>query len=121
MTGNNVESNILIKTVRLFLSGPLSIIFVILAIILGLMAIFFTPREEEPQIVVPMVNVLVDFPGHSPVETEQLVTVPLERLLWQIDGVEHVYSTSRRDGALVTVRFHVGQDRDRSMVKIYDK
>eukprot|EP00831_Metopus_contortus_P080404 TRINITY_DN8224_c0_g1_i6.p1 TRINITY_DN8224_c0_g1~~TRINITY_DN8224_c0_g1_i6.p1 ORF type:complete len:1116 (-),score=235.38 TRINITY_DN8224_c0_g1_i6:822-4169(-) len=121
MTENNVESNILIKTVRLFLSGPLSIIFVILAIILGLMAIFFTPREEEPQIVVPMVNVLVDFPGHSPVETEQLVTVPLERLLWQIDGVEHVYSTSRRDGALVTVRFHVGQDRDRSMVKIYDK
>ena len=55
-----------------------------------------TPREEEPQIVVPMVDVLVEFPGHSPAEVEQLVAVPLERLLWQIGGVEHVYSISRR-------------------------
>ncbi|MDD3117687.1 MAG: efflux RND transporter permease subunit, partial [Victivallales bacterium] len=57
----------------------------------------------------------------SPEETEQLVTRPLERLLWQIDGVEHVYSVSRRGGAMVTVRFYVGQDRDRAMVKIRDK
>ncbi len=115
------ESNIIIKIVRLFLTGPLSPIFIVLAFIMGMMAIFLTPREEEPQIVVPMVDVSVDFPGHSPEETEQLVTTPLERLLWQIDGVEHVYSVSRRDGAMVTVRFFVGQDRDRAMVKIRDK
>ncbi len=111
----------IINTVATFLTGPLSPIFIALAILLGLMAVFMTPREEEPQIVVPMVDVKVNFPGHSPHETEQLVTVPLEKLLWQIDGVEHVYSTSSRDSAFVTVRFFVGQDRDRSMVKVRDK
>jgi multidrug efflux pump subunit AcrB len=85
------------------------------------MAIFMTPREEEPQIVVPMVDVMVNFPGHSPEEVEQLVTVPLERLLWQISGVEHVYSVSNRDSAFVGVRFYVGEDRDRAMVKVRDK
>ncbi len=111
----------IISTVRHFLTGPLSAIFIAMAMILGLMAIFLTPREEEPQIVVPMVDVQVNFPGHSPEEVEQLVTVPLERLLWQVDGVEHVYSISHRDSAFVTVRFYVGQDRDRAMVKIRDK
>jgi multidrug efflux pump subunit AcrB len=112
---------LILKTVRTFLSGPLSMIFISLAVLLGIMAVFMTPREEEPQIVVPMVDVHVEFPGHSPVEVEQLVTVPLERLLWQIDGVEHVYSISRRGMAMVTVRFYVGKDRDRAMVKVRDK
>ncbi|MCX7934754.1 MAG: efflux RND transporter permease subunit, partial [Planctomycetota bacterium] len=85
-----------------FLEGPLSAMFIAFALLAGAIAIVATPREEEPQIVVPMADVFVDFPGHSAAEVEQLVTTPLERLLWQIDGVEHVYSVSRRDQAMVT-------------------
>lgn len=107
--------------VGLFLNGPLSIIFIVAGLLLGLSAVIMTPREEEPQIVVPMVDILVDFPGHSAKEVEQLVTTPLERLLWQVGGVEHVYSTSYRDRAMVIVRFHVGEDYTSSMVKIRDK
>ena len=118
---DNKHQGFIINTVRVFLTGPLSMIFISLAVLLGIMAIFMTPREEEPQIVVPMVDVMVDFPGHSPAEVEQLVTIPLERLLWQISGVEHVYSVSNRDSAFVGVRFYVGEDRDRAMVKVRDK
>ncbi|MDD5597100.1 MAG: efflux RND transporter permease subunit [Victivallaceae bacterium] len=118
---NNEPQGLIIKTVRTFLSGPLSMIFISLAVLLGVMAVVMTPREEEPQIVVPMVDVIVEFPGHSPEEVEQLVSVPLERLLWQIGGVEHVYSISRRDSAFVSVRFYVGEDRDHAMVKVRDK
>jgi multidrug efflux pump subunit AcrB len=80
-----------------------------------------TPREEEPQIVVPTADVLVSFPGASAEEVEQLVAAPLEKLLWQIDGVEHVYSVSRRGGAAVTVRFFVGEDRERALVRLQTK
>ena len=111
----------IMRIVRLFLTGPLSGIFIAAGIIAGVVALLATPREEDPQIVVPMADVEVAYPGHSPEEVEQLVTRPLERLLWQLDGVEHVYSVSRRDGALVTVRFYVGEDRDRAMVRLRDK
>ncbi|MFA6715114.1 MAG: efflux RND transporter permease subunit [Victivallaceae bacterium] len=121
MEPNNEQQGLIIKTVRTFLSGPLSMIFISLAVLLGVMAVVMTPREEEPQIVVPMVDVMVEFPGHSPEEVEQLVSIPLERLLWQIGGVEHVYSISRRDSAFVSVRFYVGEDRDHAMVKVRDK
>ncbi|MCF6175302.1 MAG: efflux RND transporter permease subunit [Victivallaceae bacterium] len=114
-------SGFIVGIVETFLTGPLSIIVVIAAIILGLLAVFATPREEEPQIVVPMADVYVEFPGHSPTEVEQLVTVPLEKLLWQIDGVEHVYSISRRDRSIVTVRFYVGEQREQSLIKLRDK
>jgi len=84
-------------------------------------ALFVTPREEDPQIVVPLADVFVEFPGHSAAEVEQLVTTPLERILYQIDGVEYVYSMSQADRAVVTVRFYVGQDRERSLVKLFAK
>lgn len=115
------EARGMMRIVRLFLSGPLSGIFVAAGLVAGTIALVATPREEDPQIVVPMADVEVAFPGHGPAETEQLVTRPLERLLWQLDGVEHVYSVSQRDGAVVTVRFFVGEDRDRAMVRLRDK
>lgn len=115
------EYGFIAAIVKMFLTGPASILIIALAALLGVMAVFVTPREEDPQIVVPMVDITVNFPGRSPEEVEQLVTVPLERLMWQIDGVEHVYSISRRDSAMVTVRFYVGQDRERAMVKLRDK
>ncbi len=118
---SNEPQGFIASIVRAFLTGPLSILLIVFAIIAGSMAIVMTPREEEPQIVVPMVDVYVNFPGHSPREVEELVTRPLEKLMWQIDGIEHVYSMSRRGQSMVTVRFYVGQDRDRAMVKIRDK
>ena len=118
---NQTPSGAIVAIVKTFLTGPMSLMLIIVAILLGIMAIQLTPREEDPQIVVPMVDVMVNFPGHSPKEVEQLVMRPLEKLLWQIDGVEHVYSVSYRDKCMVVVRFFVGQDRDRAMVKIRDK
>ncbi len=112
---------LIVSIVRTFLGGPLSILLILFAVLAGVIAVWVTPREEEPQIVVPMVDIYVGFPGHSPREVEELVTRPLEKLMWQIDGVEHVYSMSNRDQSMVTVRFYVGQDRERAMVKIRDK
>jgi multidrug efflux pump subunit AcrB len=107
--------------VRVFLESNMSIVLIIVAAIVGVGALLITPREEDPQIVVPLADVIVEFPGYSAQQTEQLVTNPLERLLYQIDGVEYVYSRSMRDRSIVTVRFFVGQDRERSLVKIRKK
>lgn len=111
----------IMRIVHFFLDGPFSVMLIVTSLFLGGMALMVTPREEDPQIIVPMADIEVSFPGHAPRETEELVTRPLERILWQLEGVEHVYSSSTRDGALVTVRFFVGQDRDRAMVRLRDK
>ena len=107
--------------VRPFLESHLSILLIIIAACLGALAIIATAREEEPQIVVPLADVFVQAPGASAEEVEKLVATPLERLLWQVDGVEHVYSLSRTGMAVVTVRFYVGEDRERSLVKLCNK
>ena len=111
----------IVRLVEPFLAGQLPILLVILAACLGLAAVMVTPREEEPQIVVPLADIFVQAPGASAEEVEKLVATPLERLLWQIDGVEHVYSMSQPGQALVTVRFFVGEDRERSLVKLHNK
>jgi multidrug efflux pump subunit AcrB len=112
---------IIARIVDLFLQSQLSIILIVISFALGAAAILITPREEEPQIVVPMADIFVQAPGASAKEVEKLVASPLEKLLWQIDGVEYVYSTSRKDMAMVTVRFYVGQDRERSLVKLHNQ
>jgi multidrug efflux pump subunit AcrB len=109
------------RLVRAFLESNLSIVLIVLATAIGAVALVVTPREEDPQIVVPMADVVVGYPGRSTAEVEQLVATPLEKILSQIDGVENVYSMSRPDQAIVTVRFYVGQDRERSLVKLYKK
>ncbi len=109
------------RVVETFLSSQLSIILIIAALSLGAAAILVTPREEEPQIVVPLADVFVHASGASAQEVEDLVATPLERLLWQIDGVEYVYSMSKSDMAVVTVRFFVGEDREASIVKLHNK
>jgi multidrug efflux pump subunit AcrB len=114
-------SGLLVSIVHRFLTSQLSIILIILSLCLGLASLWVTPREEEPQIVVPMADIYVYAPGVSTEEMEKLVATPLERLLWQIDGVEYVYSLSRRDMAIVTVRFFVGEDRENSLVKLHNK
>lgn len=107
--------------VSIFLRSNLSVMLIIFSLIVGAAALAITPREEDPQIVVPLADVYVNFPGRSAHEVEQLVATPLERMLYQIDGVEYVYSMSRENQAIITVRFYVGQDRERSLVKLFKK
>lgn len=107
--------------VHAFLHSNLSIILIVLSILAGATALIVTPREEDPQIVVPLADIFVQAPGMSSEQCERLVTTPLERILYQIDGVEYVYSMSRENGAIITVRFAVGEDRERSLVRIFKR
>ncbi len=107
--------------IRAFLGSNLSLVLILLAAAVGIAALVVTPREEDPQIVVPLADVYVSCPGYSAEEVEQLVATPLEKLLYEIDGVEYVYSMSREEQAIITVRFYVGEDRERSLVKLYKR
>jgi multidrug efflux pump subunit AcrB len=122
MTGVGVPSHHWInRIVQAFLGGNLSVLLILVSLIVGIVALGITPREEDPQIVVPIADVLVSMPGASAREVERQVATRLEKLLYQIDGVEYVYSMSFPSQAIVTVRFYVGEDRERSWVKVYNK
>lgn len=97
------------------------ILFFALSLTLGAIALLFTPREEEPQIVVPMANVIVSAPGLPAQQIEKQITLRLEKLLTQISGVEHVYSRSSSGKSVVTLRFFVGEDREDSLLNVYNK
>ena len=103
------------------IEGPLPLLILLAALIGGIVALVITPREEEPQIVVPVADVLVSAPGLDAQQIERQIATPLEKLLYQIDGVEYVYSMSKPERCVVTVRFFVGEDRVASLVKIYNK
>jgi multidrug efflux pump subunit AcrB len=109
------------RIVEVFLRGNLSVMFIVISLLAGAVALLVTPREEEPQIVVPLADVYVQVPGASAEEVERQVAMRLEKLLYQIDGVEYVYSMSKPGLAIVTVRFYVGENRENSLVKIYNK
>lgn len=106
------------RLAKTFLRSKLSPLIVGAALAAGFLAVALTPREEEPQIVVPMVDVQVPDPGASPAEVEAQITTPLERRLWGIPGVEYLYSVSRPGGALITVRFKVNEPLEPSLVKV---
>ncbi len=116
-----VKRTLMVRTVEVFITSKLSILLLLASLGAGAVALLVTPREEEPQIVVPFADVMVHFPGASAEEVEKLVSTPLEQKLWEIDGVEYVYSMARPGQAVVTVRFYVGEDRERSLVKIWNK
>ncbi len=109
------------RIVEKFLEGKLSVILLLLSLIAGAAALLLTPREEEPQIEIPLADIYVHMPGASAQEVEKLVATPLEKLLWQVDGVEYVYSMSMPDMAIVTVRFYVGEPRIESLVKLHNQ
>src|SRR3974377_2118393 len=104
-----------------FIDSKLTPLIVITSVLLGAAAIFLLPREEEPQIKVPMIDVLVSMPGSSAKEVEERATRPMEKLLWEIPGVEYIYSTSRPGESLAIVRFKVGEDVERILVKLNQK
>jgi len=109
------------RIAALFIGSKLTPLIILGSLLLGLFAIVATPREEEPQIVVPMADVWLPFPGASAKVVEEQLTKPFERKLSEIKGVEYVYSISRPGGALIIVRFYVGQPMEQSLVDLYDK
>ncbi|HEX6851998.1 MAG TPA: efflux RND transporter permease subunit [Candidatus Polarisedimenticolaceae bacterium] len=106
---------------RASIRSPLTPLIVLASLLLGVLSVVRTPREEEPQIVVPMLDVFVSMPGASATEVEQRATIPVEKLLREIPGVEYVYSMSQPGGTLVIVRFYVGIKEEDAIVRTYNK
>jgi multidrug efflux pump subunit AcrB len=104
-----------------WISSKLTPLIVVAALLIGAFAVWKLPREEEPQIIVPMIDVMVQMPGASAREVEERVTKPMEKLLWEIPGVEYIYSTSSPGKSLAIVRFYVGQDEEKSIVRLNQK
>ena len=115
------KDSLTVAIVRLFTTSHLSLLFLLISLLAGAAALILTPREEDPQIIVPVMDVFVHYPGATSEEVEKRVTTPLEVLLKQIQGVEYVYSASRPGEALVTVRYEVGQSIEDSLIKTRDK
>jgi multidrug efflux pump subunit AcrB len=108
------------RIARQFQDNELTPLLALAALLLGLFAVLVTPREEEPQIDVTFANVFVPFPGASAVEVENLVSIPMEQVLAEIEQVEHVYSVSRSGMAVLTVQFEVGESRNEVLVRLYN-
>jgi len=109
------------KLARAFIDSRLTPLVIAASILLGLGAVILLPREEEPQIIVPMIDVFVQMPGASAKEVEERVSKPMEKLLWEVPGVEYIYSTSSPGYAMAVVRFYVGQNEEASIVRLNQK
>lgn len=109
------------KIANFFINSKLTILLMVALMIIGTYSSFLIPREEEPQINVPMADVMVGYPGASPAEVESRVVKPLEKIISNIKGVEHVHSMAMNGQAMLIVQFYVGQDVERSYVKLYDE
>jgi len=109
------------RLAALFIDSRLTPIIIIASILMGAFSVLMLPREEEPQIKVPMVDVMVSMPGSTAAEVENRMTRPMEKLLWEIPGVEYLYSTSSPGSAITIVRFKVGTDLEASLVRLNQK
>ncbi|MDG2195026.1 MAG: efflux RND transporter permease subunit [Polaribacter sp.] len=109
------------KIAKNFIGSKLTILLMIVFMVIGVYSSFLIPREEEPQIDVPMADIFIGYPGASPVEIENRVVKPLEKILSNIKGVEYVYSTSMKEQGMAVVQFYVGEDIERSFVKLYNE
>jgi multidrug efflux pump subunit AcrB len=114
-------TNFTAKLISKVLASKLPFIILVLSMLAGMMALHYTPREEEPQIVVPMIDVVVNAAGINVQQVERLVTTPLEKLLAQVKGVEHIYSVTHNSQTVVTLRFHVGENRENALLNTYNK
>ena len=109
------------RIARGFIDSKLTPLVIVAALLLGAFSILQTPREEEPQIVVPMLDVFVQMPGASPEEVSQRVSLPMEKLLREVPGVEYVYSISQPGMSMLIVRFYVGTKEEDAIVQTYNK
>jgi multidrug efflux pump subunit AcrB len=104
-----------------FVHSKLTPLIIVASLLLGLYAVIALPREEEPQIIVPMIDVFVEMPGAAPTEIEQRVTRPIEQALWEVAGVEYLYSTSSPGRSMTVVRFLVGENEEQALVRLNQK
>ncbi|MCC7404220.1 MAG: efflux RND transporter permease subunit [Bdellovibrionales bacterium] len=109
------------RLASLFVHSKLTPVLAVVSLLLGILSVWLTPKEEEPQISVPMIDIRTGAPGFEAAEVEKKVTEPIERAVWGLDGVEYVYSSSQAHGSLVTVRFKVGEPMEPSLVKVHHK
>ena len=109
------------RLARAFIDSKLTPLIIAAAVLLGVGAVLLLPREEEPQIIVPMIDVFVQMPGASAREVEERVTKPMEKLLWEVPGVEYIYSTSSPGSSMAVVRFYVGQNEEAAIVRLNQK
>lgn len=109
------------KIAHFFINSKLTILLMVALMIIGSYSSFLIPREEEPQINVPMVDILVGYPGASPKEVESRVIKPLEKIIGNIKGVEHIHSMAMNGQAMLVVQFYVGENSEDSYVKLYDE
>ena len=106
---------------RAFINSPLSPLLLTATLLIGLLGLMFTPRQEDPEISVPMVDIFIQYPGVSAEQVAALAINPLERMMSDIGGIKHIYSAAWRGAGMVTVRFEVGEQLGPSLVKVYDK
>ena len=116
-----VELGLAGKTARAFIHSPLSPLLFLAMLAMGILGLMATPRQEDPQISVPMVDIFLQYPGASAEQVAAMAVDPLERIMSEIPGVKHVYSASMRGQGIVTVRFKVGEQTGPSLVKVHDK
>jgi len=109
------------KLAQFFINSPLSVLLTISFIAVGLFALYITPKEEDPQINVPMIDIMVGYPGADRDEVNRYVIQPIERKLAEIKDIEYLYSTARDNGGMIVCRFYVGRDYEKSLVQVYDK
>lgn len=109
------------KIAQFFINSKLTILLMVALMVIGVYSSSLIPREEEPQINVPMADIMVGYPGASPKEVESRVVKPLEKIISNIKGVEHIHSMAMNGRAMIIVQFYVGQDVERSYVKLYDE
>jgi multidrug efflux pump subunit AcrB len=117
----DVHLGLTARLVKLFLLSKLPTIIILVSLLAGAAALLYTPREEDPQIKVPMVDILIRFPGASPQEVENLVVINLEKKLWEMEGLEDLYSQARDSFAVVTAKFKVGENLETSLFKVYNQ
>ncbi|MBT1076051.1 efflux RND transporter permease subunit [Geobacter grbiciae] len=114
------KQNVAGRLAEYFVTSKMTALFVLSSILIGLLAVALTPREENPQIIVPAAEVQVALPGASAEEVEKLLVRPLETDIKQITGVDHVYATAVNSGCGLMVQFKVGQDKEKSLVRLHD-
>jgi len=117
----NDDLNLAGRIARTFIDNRLTLLIMVFSLLAGVFAFLVTPREENPQIVVPAANIMVHKPGASPQEVEQLIVKPLEAILQGMNGVEHTYSIAMDSVGVISVQFYVGEDKEDSLVKLYDR
>jgi len=127
MTDNNSDHEVMPDPgiaggiAKQFIDSPVTPLLIFAFLAIGILGLMFTPRQEDPKISVPMVDVYVKYPGASAEQVTTLVTEPLERIMDEIPGTRHIYSATMRGAAIVTVRFKVGEELGASIVKVHDK